>query len=99
MSTSNPPAKPRAPRSLLDSDSLPSPAAVFDGVNEAVWIDVIRKMGDKQVRRIPVVNENRYLVGMISMADVAVETREDHELSEALEEISKGSSFWNRIFG
>lgn len=62
-------------------------------------VDVIRKMGDKQVRRIPVVNENGYLVGMISMADVAVETREDHELAEALEDISKGSSFWNRIFG
>lgn len=62
-------------------------------------VDVIRKMGDKQVRRIPVVNENRYLVGMISMADVALETREDHELAEALEDISKGSSFWNRIFG
>src|SRR6185369_5238360 len=46
MSTSNPPAKPRAPRALLDSDSLPSPAAVFDGVNEAVWIDVIRKMDE-----------------------------------------------------
>jgi CBS domain-containing protein len=62
-------------------------------------VDGIRKMGDKQVRRIPVVNENGYLVGMISMADVAIETRQDHELSEALEEISKGSSFWNRIFG
>jgi CBS domain-containing protein len=62
-------------------------------------VDVIRKMGEKQVRRIPVVNENRYLVGMISMADVAVETREDRELAEALEDISKGSSFWNRIFG
>jgi CBS domain-containing protein len=62
-------------------------------------VDVIRKMGDKQVRRIPVVNENKYLVGMISMADVAVETREDRELGEALEEISRGSSFWNRIFG
>lgn len=62
-------------------------------------VDVIRKMGQKQVRRIPVCNENRYLVGMISMADVAVETREDHELADALEEISKGASFWNRIFG
>ncbi len=62
-------------------------------------VDVIRKMGDKQVRRIPVVNENNYLVGMISMADVAVETREDRELADALEDISKGSSFWNRIFG
>lgn len=62
-------------------------------------VDVIRKMGDKQVRRIPVTNENGYLVGMISMADVATETRQDHELNEALEDISKGSSFWNRIFG
>lgn len=62
-------------------------------------VDVIRKMGDKQVRRIPVTNENGYLVGMISMADVALETRQDHELTEALEDISKGSSFWNRIFG
>ena len=62
-------------------------------------VDVIRKMGDKQVRRIPVVNDNGYLVGMISMADVATETRQDRELSESLEEISKGTSFWNRIFG
>jgi len=62
-------------------------------------VDVIRKMGDKQVRRLPVTNESGYLVGMISMADVAVETHEDYELSEAIEEISKSSSFWNRIFG
>ena len=62
-------------------------------------VDVIRKMGDKQVRRIPVCNDNGYLVGMISMADVATETRQDNELSEALEEISKGTSFWNRFFG
>jgi CBS domain-containing protein len=62
-------------------------------------VDVIRMMGDKQVRRIPVVNENSYLVGMISMADVASETHEDRELAEALEDISKGTSFWNRIFG
>jgi two-component system sensor histidine kinase HupT/HoxJ len=58
MSTSNPPAKlpaelpatlpakSRAPRSLIDNATLPSPAAVFDGVNEAVWIDVIRKMDE-----------------------------------------------------
>jgi CBS domain-containing protein len=62
-------------------------------------VDVIHKMGDKQVRRIPVTNENGYLVGMISMADVAIETRQDRELGDALEEISKGSSFWNRLFG
>lgn len=62
-------------------------------------IDVIRKMGDKQVRRIPLVDENGNLRGIISMADVALETEEDRELAEALEEISSGASFWNRVFG
>ena len=62
-------------------------------------VEIIRKMGDKQVRRIPVTNENGYLVGMISMADIANETHEDYELAEALEEISKGSSFLSRLFG
>jgi CBS domain-containing protein len=62
-------------------------------------VDVIRKMGNKQVRRIPVTNDNGYLVGNISMADLAIETQQDRELAEALEEISKGSSFWNRLFG
>ncbi len=62
-------------------------------------IDAIRKMGDKQVRRIPVVDRDGNLRGIISMADVALETEADRELAEALEEISSGSSFWNRIFG
>ncbi|HEX8852575.1 MAG TPA: CBS domain-containing protein, partial [Pyrinomonadaceae bacterium] len=62
-------------------------------------IDAIRKMGDKQVRRIPVVDRDGHLRGIISMADVALETESDRELAEALEEISSGSSFWNRIFG
>jgi CBS domain-containing protein len=62
-------------------------------------VEVIRKMANKQVRRIPVVNDNRYLMGMISMADVAQEVEDDRELGEALEEISKNTSFWNRVFG
>jgi len=33
------------------------------------------------------------------MADIAVETEADQELAEAIEEISKGSSFWKQIFG
>ena len=62
-------------------------------------VDVIRLMANKQVRRIPVVNDNGYLVGMISMADIAQEVEDDRELGEALEEISKNTSFWNRVFG
>jgi CBS domain-containing protein len=62
-------------------------------------IEAIRKMGDKQVRRLPVVDREGNLRGIISMADIALETGADRELGEALEEISSGSSFWNRIFG
>ena len=62
-------------------------------------VDVIRKMGDKQVRRIPVVSEHGNLRGIISMGDIAVETEADRELAGALEEISKESSFWGKIFG
>ena len=35
--------------------------------------EAVRLMGDKQVRRIPVVNENGSLAGIIAMADVALE--------------------------
>ena len=61
-------------------------------------IEAIRKMGDRQVRRLPVVDREGNLRGIISMADIALETEADRELGEALEEISSGSSFWNRIF-
>jgi CBS domain-containing protein len=62
-------------------------------------IEAIRRMGDKQVRRLPVVDREGNLRGIISMADIALETEADRELGEALEEISSGASFWNRIFG
>lgn len=62
-------------------------------------VEAVRKMGDKQVRRIPIVDRDGTLRGIISMADIALETEDDRELAEALEEISSGSTFWNRIFG
>jgi CBS domain-containing protein len=62
-------------------------------------VDMIKKMGDKQVRRIPVVAENGMLRGIISLGDVALETEQDQELADALEDISKSSSFWTRMFG
>ncbi len=62
-------------------------------------IDAIRKMGDKQVRRIPVVDRDNNLRGIISMADVALETEADQELARALEDISSGASFWSKMFG
>ncbi|MBX7053626.1 MAG: CBS domain-containing protein [Pyrinomonadaceae bacterium] len=56
----------------------------------------IRLMGDRQVRRIPVVDDEGGLAGIISMADIALETEDELEIAEALEEISSGSSFWGK---
>ena len=58
--------------------------------------EAIRLMGDKQVRRIPVINESGELAGIIAMADVALETEDEREIAETLEEISSGSSFWSK---
>lgn len=56
----------------------------------------IRLMGDKQVRRVPVVDNNGELAGIIAMADVALETEDEREIAETLEEISSGASFWGK---
>lgn len=58
--------------------------------------EAIRLMGDKQVRRVPIVNEQTELVGIIAMADVALETEDEREIAETLEEISSGAGFWKK---
>ncbi len=58
--------------------------------------EAIRLMGDKQVRRVPVVADDGSLAGIIAMADIALEMEDEREIAETLEEISSGSSFWTR---
>jgi CBS domain-containing protein len=58
--------------------------------------EAIRLMGDKQIRRVPVVEESGELVGIISMADVALELEDEREIVETLEEISSGKAFWSK---
>jgi len=58
--------------------------------------EAVRLMGDKQVRRVPVVNNDGSLAGVIAMADVALEMEDEREIAETLEEISSGSSFWSK---
>jgi len=58
--------------------------------------EAIRLMGDKQIRRIPVINEAGELAGIIAMADIALETEDEREIAATLEEISSGSSFWSK---
>jgi CBS domain-containing protein len=56
----------------------------------------IKTMGENQVRRLPVVDSAGNLVGMISMADIALESEDELEVAEMLEEISSGKSFWRK---
>jgi CBS domain-containing protein len=58
--------------------------------------EAIRLMGDKQVRRVPVVTEDGSLAGIIAMADIALEMEDEREIAETLEEISSGSAFWSK---
>jgi CBS domain-containing protein len=58
--------------------------------------EAVRLMGDKQVRRIPVINSDGSLAGIIAMADVALEMEDEREIAETLEEISSGASFWSK---
>lgn len=58
--------------------------------------EAIRLMGDRQVRRIPVVDDEGRLAGIIAMADIALEMEDQQEIAETLEEISSGSGFWSK---
>lgn len=71
-------------------------AEVFSVRENDFVFEAIRLMGDRQVRRVPIVNDAGELVGIIAMADVALESEDEREIAETLEEISSGSAFWNK---
>ena len=58
--------------------------------------EAIRTMGDRQVRRVPIVDDEGILQGIVSMADIALEMEDEREIAETLEEISSGAAFWNK---
>lgn len=60
--------------------------------------EVIRLMGRRQVRRVPVIDRNDRLLGMISMADIATRADRDEELQHTLDRISRRRSFWSRVW-
>ena len=57
-----------------------------DSVEEAAKI-----MSERQVRRLPVVDRDKRLVGIVALGDFAVESSEIRPAAQALSEISKPS--------
>jgi CBS domain-containing protein len=58
---------------------------------------IISLMGKRQIRRIPVVDRDDRVLGIISMGDIANRADYDEELQEALDRISSKRSFWSRL--
>ena len=56
---------------------------------------VLDLMGRKQIRRVPVVDRDDKLLGIISMADIANRADYDEDLQDAFERISSRRSFWS----
>lgn len=50
--------------------------------------EALRRMGENQVRRLPIVDSIGRLVGIVSLADVALEAEADPELERAIEFLS-----------
>src|SRR2546423_982885 len=51
--------------------------------------DAARRMAEKQIRRLPVVEDGE-LVGMVSIGDISVKHEDDETAGETLQEISRG---------
>ena len=79
----------RDPKAVLVGEAM-TPSVVYcfedDDVERAAAI-----MAGQQIRRLPVLDKNRTLVGIVSMGDIAVQT-EDHQLTgKVLEDVSQPS--------
>ena len=53
--------------------------------------EVIELMEEHQVRRIPIVDENQRLVGIIAQADIATRIEEPNRTAEVVESISQAA--------
>ena len=53
--------------------------------------DAAKLMGDRQIRRLPIVNADKRLVGIVALGDFAVVSSDIKAAGEALSEISKPS--------
>jgi len=61
--------------------------------------DVARKMADSQVRRLPVLNRDKRLVGILSLGDLATSREGADDAGEALSEISRPGGAHSQMGG
>ena len=64
-------------------------AEIFYCYDDQAVEEAAQVMESKQIRRLPIVNRDKRLVGIISLGDLAVDTGEKKLAGEALTEISR----------
>ena len=79
----------RDPKAMLVGEAM-TPSVVYcfddDDLEHAASV-----MAGQQIRRLPVLNKNRKMVGIVSVGDIAVNTQ-DHQLTgKVLEDVSQPS--------
>ncbi|HLV60151.1 MAG TPA: CBS domain-containing protein [Fredinandcohnia sp.] len=83
-----------------DPDRVPVSEVMSGDVQVAMpddlLVDAIRVMGEEHVRRLPVVDRDDRIIGILSMTDVAREAEVDYALQDALDRIASRRSFWSR---
>jgi CBS domain-containing protein len=75
----------------------PNRATVRDAMSEGVFYcfddqsvdEVAAMMGEKQVRRLPVLDRNKRMVGIVALGDLAIRDGADDDAGEALSGISR----------
>jgi len=66
-------------------------ADVVYGFDDQEIDEASRIMEEKQIRRLPIVNRQKRLVGMLSLGDIAVGTGDKELAGQALKEVSEPS--------
>lgn len=58
------------------------------GFDDEEYEQAVERMKEKQIRRVPVVNRQKHLVGIVSLGDVAVRGDDDNLSADAVERLS-----------
>jgi len=81
-------------RALAEGKSFETPVAAVMS-RDVQWCradqdarEVLQLMGDRQIRRLPIVDDDNRLVGVVALGDLTGAVRDKHT-GDALEEISK----------
>ena len=83
----------RATAAGLDPQETPVSDVMTDHMRwcteEQSTTEVMKQMGDVQIRRLPVLNDKRQIVGIVSLGDLAV--RQGGHIDDVLREVSQPS--------